>query len=119
MKLRKAFPVFFTITMLVVVLFLVWYVPAVSQRSFQLRDIEKSLETSQGRERKQQYEYDKVVAEIPEIQAELDLIRPRADAADQEVADLKSRRKKLRNEKKELERKLEEASAQEGSANGQ
>ena len=116
MKQRSVFPAFFAVAMLVVVLFLVWYVPAVSQRRFQLQDIQRSLETSQGRERKQQYEYDKVVSEIPEIQAELDLIRPQTEAAEQEVADLKTRRKELRSVKKELEKQLEEASAQEGTA---
>ena len=78
-------------------------------------DLQKSLETSQGRERKQQYEYDKVVSEIPEIQAELDLIRPQTEAAEQEVSELKAERKKLRNEKKELEQQLGGTSDQEGA----
>lgn len=105
----------FIIFMLVFVLFLAWYIPAVSQRGFQLQDIEKSLETSQGRERKQQYEYDKVIAEIPEVQAELNQVTPQTDSAEQEVAELKARRKELRSEKKNLEKQLEELSLREDS----
>ena len=116
MKNRSAFAWFFAAVMLACVLFLVWYIPSVSTRAFQLEDLRKSLETSQGRERKQQFEYDKVVAEIPEIQAELDLIKPQTEAAEQEVVSLKADRKKLRNEKKALEKQLGNASAQEGSA---
>jgi peptidoglycan hydrolase CwlO-like protein len=115
MNQRNIFAGVFTAIMLVLVFFLIWYIPSVSSRAFQLEDLQKSLETSYGRERKQQYEYDKVVAEIPEIQAELDLIKPQTEAAEQEVAALKAERKKLRNEKKELEKQLGESSAQEGS----
>ena len=84
MNRKNLFPFLFSLIMLAAVLFLVWYVPAVSGRAFQLEDLQKSLETSQGRERKQQFEYDKVVSEIPEIQAELDLIQPQTDAAEKE-----------------------------------
>jgi len=115
MKRKTVFPFLFSLLMLVTVLFLVWYIPAVSGLTFQLDDLQKSLETSQGRERKQQYEYDKVVSEIPEIQAELDLIRPQTEAAEQEVSELKAERKKLRNEKKELEQQLGGTSDQEGA----
>ena len=116
MKQRNWFVVLFTVVMLGSMIFLVWYGPAVSARSFQLEDLEKSLETSQGRERKQQYEYEKVVAEIPELQSELDLVRPQTEEAEQEVSALKAERKKLRNEKKELEKQLEAAPAQEDTA---
>ena len=68
-----------------------------------LEDVQKSLETSQGRERKQQHEYDETVAAIPETEAELERIRPLAEAAKDEVKALKDERKKLRQEKKELE----------------
>ena len=115
MNQRSIFPAVFAVVMLVTVLFLVWYIPAVSGLTFQLDDLQKSLETSQGRERKQQYEYDKVVSEIPEIQAELDLIKPQTEAAEQEVSELKAERKKLRNEKKELEQQLGGTSDQEGA----
>jgi len=99
----KAFPVIFTLVMLICVLFLVWYLPSVGQRRFLIDDVRKSLETSQGRERKQQSEYDETIAAIPETLAELDRITPLMEAAQQEVQTLKEERKKLRKEKKELE----------------
>ena len=82
MNRKNLFPFLFSLIMLVAVLFLVWYVPAVSGRAFQLEDLQKSLETSQGRERKQQFEYE---------------------------------RKKLKKEKKELEKQLGQTSGQEDS----
>lgn len=115
MNRKNLFPFLFSLIMLAAVLFLVWYVPAVSGRAFQLEDLQKSLETSQGRERKQQFEYDKVVSEIPEIQAELDLIQPQTEAAEKEFSELKAERKKLKKEKKELEKQLGQTSGQEDS----
>ena len=65
--------------------------------------IGSSLETSQGRERKQQHEYDETVAAIPETEAELEQILPLCEEAKEEVKALKEERKTLRKEKKELE----------------
>ena len=103
MKTVRSFAVLFSIIMLLFVLFIVWYVPAIGQMRFQLDDIGKSLETSRGRERKQQHEYDEVVASIPEVQAELDNILPLSTSAAEEVKKLKEERKQLRETKKELE----------------
>ena len=116
MNQRRFFPAFFTVVMLVFVLFLVWYIPSVSQRSFLLRDAQQSLETNQGRERKQQYEYDKVSAEIPELRAELDQVLPETEAAQQELETLREQKKKLKKEKKELEKQLSGSADQEGAA---
>ena len=103
MKRRPFLPVLFSLLMLVCVLFLIWYLPAIGERRFRLEDVRKSLETSQGRERKQQYEYDETIAAIPEAEAELARIAPLAEAAQKEVKELKQERKQLRKEKKELE----------------
>ena len=103
MKKNRTLTVLFTVIMLICVLFIVWYLPAVSQRRFQLDDIQKSLDTSLGRERKQQSEYDETVALIPEVKAELERVLPLTDAAKEEVKSLKKERKALRKEKKELE----------------
>ena len=103
MKNRSFLPVFFSIVMILCVLFIVWYLPSVSERRFQLEDIRKSLETSQGRERKQQYEYDETVSAIPEAESELEQLIPLTEAAENEVKELKKERKNLRNEKTELE----------------
>ena len=64
MKKTSILAVTFTFVMLICVLFVIWYLPSVSQRRFQLEDIQKSLETSLGRERKQQSEYDETVSSI-------------------------------------------------------
>ena len=103
MKKGSAYAEFFTVIMLICVLFIVWYLPAVSQRRFQLEDTQKSLETSLGRERKQQSEYDETVAALPEVEAELERVLPLTEAAKEEVKSLKKERKALRKEKKELE----------------
>lgn len=103
MKRHPVFAAVFSVIMMVCVLFLLWYVPAVSNRSLVLKDIQKQLETSRGRERKQQYEYDETVSAIPEAEAELERILPLSEAAQQEVKELKKERKKLRNEKKKLQ----------------
>ncbi len=103
MKKGSAYAVFFTVIMLICVLFIVWYLPAVSQRRFQLEDTQKSLETSLGRERKQQSEYDETVAALPEVEAELERVLPLTEAAKEEVKSLKKERKALRKEKKELD----------------
>ena len=103
MKKGSAYAVFFTVIMLICVLFIVWYLPAVSQRRFQLGDTQKSLETSLGRERKQQSEYDETVAALPEVEAELERVLPLTEVAKEEVKSLKKERKALRKEKKELD----------------
>ncbi len=102
MKRRSALPVFFSLVMLSCVLFLIWYLPAISERRFQLEDVQKSLDTSIGREHKQQYEYDEAAAAIPVTEAELERVAPLAEAAQKEVKELKKERKKLKNEIKEL-----------------
>ena len=100
-----------TLALLLCALFLIVYVPAMAWRQFQLDDTALSLETSQGRERKQQYEYDEVTAALPETRAELAEVQPLADEAAAKVAELKARRKELRAEKKELEAALEAQAA--------
>ena len=113
MKTGRSFSVLFALVMIVFVCFIVWYLPAAGNLRFQLQDTELSLETSRGRERKQQHEYDTVVKEIPEKQAELDRILPLSAAAEEEVKKLKEERKELRKRKKELE-SGENANAAEG-----
>ena len=103
----------FVAIMLLFVLFILWYVPTFSSLRFQLQDVGKSLETSQGRERKQQKEYDEAAAAIPETESDISRVLPLAEAAQKEVDELKAQRKKLRNEKKELESLLDSKQNQE------
>lgn len=103
MKSHGIFPSVFVLIMILCVLFIIWYLPAVGELRFRLQDVQKSLETSYGRERKQQHEYDEAVASLPVIQEELDRILPLAEAATEEVQALKEQRRQLREQKKELE----------------
>ena len=115
MKRGPFLPALFSIIMLVCVLFVIWYLPSVSQRRFLIEDVRKSLETSQGRERKQQHEYDETVSALPEVQAELDQLIPQMESAKEEVKTFKEKRKQLRNEKKSLETDLSSVGNEEAS----
>ena len=103
---KPVFPVIFVLVMLLCVLFIAWYLPTVSSLRFRLQDANVSLETSQGRERKQQHEYDETVEALTAAQDELARVQPLADQAAEEKKALKEERKQLRQEKKELEEKL-------------
>lgn len=108
MKKSTCLPVLFSLVMLAFVLFMVWYVPTSAKQSFTLADLELSLDTSRGRERKQQVEYDAVVEELPLVRAELEAIQPDVEEALRIKEDLKAEKKALKAEKK----KLEEAAGQ-------
>ncbi len=117
-KSGSAFKVLFSLVMFICVLFLVWYIPAVHDLSFRINDVRISLEMSQGRERKQQNEYDEAAAAIPETDAELARLAPLCDKAQEEVQALKGEKKKLKEEKKSLtEGKSSEAEEKGGSGN--
>ncbi len=88
------------------VLFTAWYIPSASSLRAKISETSQLLVTSRGRESKQQDEYDKAVADLPLVQAELKEKQPLAAQAEQTVADLKARRKELRAEKKALEEAL-------------
>lgn len=100
-------------------LFMCWYLPSVSSLRTKTAETRQSLETSRGRENKQQAEYDKAVAELPVIQEQLREALPLAEKASENVDLLKARRKELRSEKQELEQKLSgaESSPLEENAN--
>ena len=103
MNRRKSFfSLLFVLVMLLCVLFISWYLPTVSTLRFSLEDRKISLETSQGRERKQQHEYDEAVSALAEAKEELDMIRPQAEAAAETKKVLKEERKALKQEKKDL-----------------
>ena len=114
---RSSLPFLFALVMILFVLFIVWYLPSAGELRFRIDDVAKSIETSRGRERKQQYEYDKVVSEIPEVRTALDQILPQAENAKEEVTALKAERKRLRGEKKKLEKQLSGEAGQEDDEN--
>lgn len=76
---------------------------------FQVDDLTLSLDTSRQREKKQQFEYDEVVAALPVVQAELDATQPLADAAVAAVTEKKATRKRLREENALLQEQLDAA----------
>ena len=83
--------------------FMFWYLPSMFSIHAKTAEIRRNLETSIGREGKQQDEYDQAVAELPLVQNELQEKEPLAEQAEQNVADLKSRRKELRELKQKME----------------
>lgn len=89
-----------------------WY--AVEQYSlrFQIADLTLSLDTSQQREVKQQYEYDQVVAELPVTQAEVARMEPLAAAAKAKETELRGVRKTLRAQSASLAQQLEAVQAE-------
>ena len=93
----------FALAMLLFSLGMMLWVPLRARLDDQLADTRLSLETSQGRERKQQMEYDQVEEALPKVRAELAEVQPQADAAAAEVQALKEIRKELRAQKKARE----------------
>ena len=112
----RCFTVFFVIIMMISCLWLIVWVPLNAYLDFRLSEAAMDLETSQGRERKQDFEYNQVVEAIPLTRQELDEAQPRADSLLQEVTDLKASRKELRAEKKRLEELLEHAQQEAGTS---
>ena len=90
------------VLLFIFVCFLSWYLLSIGPLEFQLQDARESLKTSQGRENKQQYEYDQVYLEIPVVQEEIALKAPLAEEAEARVSELKRKKKELKAEIKEL-----------------
>ena len=107
------FTILFVVIMAVTCLWIIVWVPVNALLDFRLSEAAMDLETSQGRERKQDYEYAQVSETLPLTQQELAEAGPRAELLLEEVTELKARRKELRAEKKRLEELLD-ASKQEG-----
>ena len=107
MKLPRSVLYLFVIVMGICTLILIWQVPASSSMSYSLSEARLSLETAQGRERKQQAEYDKAVKDIQEAKEQLEAITPQHEeviaAKDAQVAE----RKELKARKEELQAQIE------------
>lgn len=78
----------------------------------QISNVQANLEASRGRLRKQQMEYDQVVAELPVVLAKLADIQPQADAAHNKEQALRQQRKELRAENATLADELTSLLAQ-------
>ena len=104
MKKRiSVFSVFCVVFFFVFAAFMAWYIPSMSSVRSKTVQTQRDLETSRGREDKQQAEYDKAVGELPLVRAELEEKQPLAEEALKTIEDLKIRRRELRAEKKALE----------------
>ena len=104
MKKRiSVFSVFCVVFFFVFAAFMAWYIPSMSSVRSKTVQTQRDLETSRGREDKQQAEYDKAVSELPVVRAELEEKQPLAEEALKTIEDLKIRRRELRAEKKTLE----------------
>ena len=102
-KSEKQLTGLFVLIMLAFSLLMAAWVPLRAALDFSMADTALSLETSRGRERKQQMEYDQVLKDLPAAREELAEIHPRAEAAAEQVRLLKEERKALRAKKKQLE----------------
>lgn len=104
MKKRfSVFSAFCVVFFFVFAAFMAWYLPSMSSVRSKTVQTQRDLETSRGREDKQQAEYSKAVGELPVVKAELEEKQPLAEEALKTIEDLKVRRKELRAEKKSLE----------------
>lgn len=107
-KNKKVFSACIVIFLFVFAAFMIWYIPSMSSMTAKVSETRQGLETSRGRENKQLDEYNKAVEELPLVKAELLEKTPLAEDAEQKVAELKAKRKELRQEKKALEEKIAE-----------
>ncbi len=104
MKKRiSVFSAFCVVFFFVFAAFMAWYIPSVSSVRSKIEQTQRDLDTSRGREDKQQAEYNKAVEELPIVRAELQEKEPLAEEALKTIEVLKARRKELRAEKKALE----------------
>ena len=77
----------------------------------QIADLTLSLETSRGREARQNYEYENALAALPTVQEELARVAPLAEEAKALENDLRQQRKDIRAENAALQEQIDEAQA--------
>lgn len=58
-----------------------WYCISMESLAARQQELLMQLDTSRGRERRQQREYNQVCIDLPAVQAQLDEVQPLADAA--------------------------------------
>ena len=101
MKLPRSVLYIFVILMGICTLILIWQVPASTSMEFSISEARLSLETAQGRERKQQSEYDRTLENIQAAKEQLEALTPQHEevlaARDAQVAE----RKELKARKEE------------------
>ena len=109
--MRRMFAALFTVLMLAACACVAVFCVEEALLDSREAELNQALETAKGRERKQQSEYDAVVAAIPVAEASLSDLAPQAEAAQTEVTALKAERKTLRAEQSALTERLETLNA--------
>ena len=99
----------FVAAMLIVCVLLALFAVDQVRLRAQIDDLTLSLETSRGREARQNHEYDEVVAALPEARAELERVAPLAEAAKAEENELRQQRKDIRAENAALQEQIDAA----------
>ncbi len=107
----KWFARLFAVMMILACGFTAWYAYQHEKLTLAIEDVRVSLETSQARERKQQYEYNEVTKALPEAKEQLEVIQPQAEAAKAEENKLRDQRKTLRTSNTDLNEKVTTAEA--------
>ena len=85
-KKISGFSVCCVVFLFVFAAFMVWYIPSMSSLQTKITDTRQSLETSRGRENKQQDEYDKAQEEAKEAREATEAKRKEAKAAAKKAA---------------------------------
>ena len=109
--MTKTFALFFTVVMLAICGYVLAQGFSVDRLDQQIVHERTDLNTNRQRERKQQVEYDRAAAELPENQKRLAEIKPEAEAAKATETELRSQRKQLRGEVADLKTAVESAEA--------
>lgn len=99
--MKKALSFLLVTVLFALIAVTVWYVPSSRNLRFRLEEAKSELATSLQREKKQQYEYDEVIADLPLVRTELAEVQPLADALTAETDALKEEKKQLKNTIKE------------------
>lgn len=103
------FRALFVAVMLIVCVLLAGFAVNQVRLRAQIADLTLSLETSRGREARQNHEYDEAITALPEVRAELARVEPLAEAAKAEEKVLRQQRKDIRAEIAALEKQIEAA----------
>lgn len=106
------FRALFVAAMLSVCALLAFFAVDQARLRAEVADLTLSLETSRGREARQNHEYDEVVAALPVTRAELERVQPQADAAKAVENDLRQQRKDIRAENAALQEQIDAAQAE-------
>lgn len=103
------FRALFVVVMLLACAALAFFAVEQVRLKAQIDDLTLSLETSRGREARQNHEYDGAVSALPDVKAELERVAPLAEAAKAEEAALRQQRKEMRAEIAALEEQIDAA----------